>query len=177
MSIYWNNIIKKSFFVILVTLSIIGCSKNNQENSVLKEKEISINASERARENVDRGGGLLSGITKKQNTFDFSTSNPLWRATIESLDSIPLNTADYSGGVIITDWYSNGSNESIKINVNFVSDELKTSSIQINSFKKICKTVTECNVEKMNDTFNTQIKENIISKAININLKNQSKKN
>jgi hypothetical protein len=124
-----------------------------------------------------KGGGIFSGLGKKQNTFDFATSNVMWRAAISSFESIPLNTVDYSGGVIITDWYSNGSNENIKININFISDELKASSININSFKKICKTSTECSVQKMPSNFNNKIKENIISKAIDLNIKNQSKKN
>ncbi len=30
----------------------------------------------------------------------------LWRASLEILDFIPLTTVDYSGGIIITDWYN-----------------------------------------------------------------------
>ena len=178
-----SKIITKTLFrfisILVVLIAFNGCSKSDKKNNeIIGKKRVPINASERARRSVEeQGGGILSGIGKKQNTFDFSTSNVMWRAAISSFDSIPLNTVDYSGGVIITDWYSNGTNESIKINVNFVSDELKASSISINSFKKVCKTTTECTVQKMSNNFNDKIKENIISKAIDLNIKNQSKKN
>ena len=168
-----SNLLIKVMSVIIILFGFASCSKNNTSNKEITEKKrIPINASERAQKSVDESGGIFSGLGgKKKNTFDFSTSNVMWRAAISSFDSIPLNTADYSGGVIITDWYSNGSNESIKINVNFVSDELRATSININSFKKVCKTTTECSIEKMSDNFNDKIKKNIISKAIDLNIK------
>ena len=175
-----GNSLIKVVSVVIILISLASCTKGEKKNNeIIGKKRVPINTSERAQQSVDQGGGLLSGLGKKQNqnTFDFATSNVMWRAAISSFDSIPLNTVDYSGGIIITDWYSNGSNENIKININFVSDELKASSININSFKKICKTSTECNVQKMPSNFNNKIKENIISKAIDLNIKNQSKKN
>lgn len=164
--------------LLILSILLIGCSKKEaivaKDSNIVKKKRVEINASQRASEE----GGLLSGFGKQKNTtYDFSTSNPMWRAAISSFESIPLNTVDYSGGVIITDWYSNGSNENIKINVNFVSDELKASSIKVNSFKRICKTINECAVQKMSTNFDNQIKESIISKAIALNIKSQSKKN
>ena len=51
-------------------------------------------------------------------TFDFATSNELWRASLDTLDFMPLISADYGGGIIITDWYSeNKPNESIKVTI------------------------------------------------------------
>ena len=173
-----GNSLTKVVSVAIIIIGFASCTKGDKKNNeIIEKKRVPINSSERAQRNVDQGGGIFSGLGKKQNTFDFATSNVMWRAAISSFDSIPLNTVDYSGGVIITDWYSNGSNENIKININFISDELKASSININSFKKICKTSTECSVQKMPSNFNNKIKENIISKAIDLNIKNQSKKN
>jgi hypothetical protein len=175
-----SKILFKVISILVVLFAFVSCSKNEKKNNeIIGKKRIPINASERAQKKIDEeGGGILSGLgRKKQNTFDFSTSNVMWRAAISSFDSIPLNTVDYSGGIIITDWYSNGSNESIKININFVSDELKASSIKVSSFKKVCNTTTECSVEKMSNNFSDKIKKNIISKAIDLNIKNQSKKN
>ena len=62
---------------------------------------------ERARKNIREGKGLsLGNLGKKKTTYEFSTSNPMWRASLETLDFIPLSTVDYSGGMIITDWYT-----------------------------------------------------------------------
>ena len=73
----------------------------------------------RARKNVEEGRGfsvkrdMLGG---RKTTYEFSTSNPLWRATFDVIDFMPLVTVDYSGGMIVTDWYtdSNTSNDSLK---------------------------------------------------------------
>ena len=55
-----------------------------------------------------RGGG--------NTTYQFSSSNPMWRASLEILDFLPLTTVDYSGGIIITDWYGEeNENDAIKI--------------------------------------------------------------
>ena len=69
----------------------------------------------------------------KATNYQFSTSNPLWRASLELIDFIPLSTVDYSGGIIITDWYSDSSssNESIKITIRFLSNEIQTNSLKI----------------------------------------------
>ena len=50
---------------------------------------------------------------RKKTTFEFSTSNPMWRATFDVIDFMPFVTVDYAGGMIITDWYtdSNTSND------------------------------------------------------------------
>ena len=41
----------------------------------------------------------------------------MWRATLEILDFLPLANVDYSGGIITTDWYNEGtaSDESLKL--------------------------------------------------------------
>ena len=82
----------------------------------------------------EQGGIFNSKRTSRGGTtYDFATSNIIWRATLESLDFVPLQSANYSGGVLITDWYSNdiNSNESIKIEVRFLSDEASPNSLKI----------------------------------------------
>ena len=77
--------------------------KKGQEKMLKKDRGISLK-------------GLLGKVGGDTN-FEFSTSNPMWRASLEILDFY-LSTVDYSGGMIVTDWYSeNRSNESIKITV------------------------------------------------------------
>ena len=87
-------------------------------------RKISPNAEERVKQNIEEGRGFklgkLGGGAKGTN-FEFSSSNELWRASLDVLDFIPLTNVDYSGGVIITDWYNEGTStdEAIKITVRF----------------------------------------------------------
>ena len=88
---------------------------------------------DRARKNVEEGRGIsIGGGLKRGTNYEFSTANPMWRASLETLDFLPLTTVDYSGGMIITDWYSdNNFNESIKITVRFLSNEIATENLKI----------------------------------------------
>ena len=107
----FNSIFTKfiSIFFIFILLSKVDARKTPT------------NALERARKNIEEGRGTgLGGIIRGGKTnYEFSSSNPMWRASLELLDFLPLTTVDYSGGVIISDWYSDSakSNESIKISV------------------------------------------------------------
>ena len=62
----------------------------------------------RVKKNIEEGRGfkLIGGDKNKGGTFDFASSNELWRATLDTIDFMPLASANYSGGIIITDWYS-----------------------------------------------------------------------
>ena len=132
-------------------------------------RETPINAQEAARKNVNEGKGisvksLLGG--DKGGTFEFSSSNPLWRASLEILDFLPLTTVDYSGGVIITDWYSeNNDDESLKITIRFLSNEIKSNSVKIIVHKKNCKNSVNCSVAQFNSKINEQLLTSILKKA------------
>lgn len=110
-----------------------------------------INAQERARQAVEEGRGLgIKNILGGGNKgFEFSSSNPLWRASLETLDFIPLINVDYAGGIIITDWYSiESNNESLKISLQFLSNEIRSDSIKVNVYKKICRSNNNCVVKQ-----------------------------
>ena len=82
-----------------------NCSK--ESFTFPSAKDVPIDAKERVEKNIEEGRGFSLGtVGKRGGTFDFASSNELWRASIEILDFVPLTTADYSGGVIITDWYN-----------------------------------------------------------------------
>ena len=127
----------------------------------------------------DQGGGIFGAITqnRSQNTFEFSTSNVLWRATLKSLDFLPLLNADYSGGIIIYDWYSqtNNSKEQIKISVQFLSNELRSDSIKIIAHKKICETIERCSNSTIDQNFANSIKESIIISARSLKIEEAKK--
>ena len=153
---------------------IVSCSKDKEtDNSLFKKKRVPINASERAAKAVEKEGGLQESLFGKKNavtTYDFATSNSMWRASIELLKEIPLANVDYSGGVIVTDWYSKEGKESIKINITFSSNEVNISSLNVISFKKLCTSLNDCKIEKMENDFSSTIKNKIISKAREIEI-------
>jgi hypothetical protein len=167
----------KNIAFLLVMLTIISCSGNKEQKeneSVLKKKRFEPSIDVRIREEADKGGFVLGGKRSKGGSFDFATSNPLWKASLEVLDFIPLSNIDYAGGIIITDWYQSAtSDDSIKLTVRFLSDELKTTSIKVLAHKKKC-SGNNCAVTKMDDEFSDKIKNNILTKAREISL--QSKK-
>ena len=82
----------------------------------------------RVEKNIQEGRGmrLFGGDDKKGGTFDFASSNELWRASLDTIDFMPLASVNYGGGIIITDWYSDGSSdEAIKISIRFLTNEVR----------------------------------------------------
>ena len=135
-------------------------------------RERPVNAQERARQNVEQGKGVsINKMLKgRGNTnFQFSSSNPLWRASLETLDFLPMTTVDYAGGMIISDWYSDNtasSNESIKITIRFLSNEVGSNSLKIIVHKKICKTTSSCNTSILeNSAISQELITTIVRKA------------
>ena len=176
---FFSNFTKKTIFylgIILLFLNISGCGLYKRSDI----KDNPVNVKERARKNVAEGRSLsLSNIGKKGGgNFEFATANPLWRATLGTLDFIPIQSANYSGGILVTDWYSEKSNkDSIKIEVRFLSNELAVSSLRIISYKRTCIQMN-CEIRKSNEEFNQQIKSKILEEARRISLqdKKRSKK-
>ena len=145
-------------------LLVSNCSTSNKD-----EERLEPNVNVKTREFADKGGGILGDFNKKtsSNTFEFASSNILWRATLKSLDFLPLLNADYSGGVIIYDWYSQSNNpkEQIKISVRFVNNELRSDSIVVTAHKKICDSLDRCSNSTIDQNFSNSIKESIITSA------------
>jgi hypothetical protein len=155
-------------------------SQGNKTDEVIEKEKFEPSAYERAKTYADKNPiTLLGKDSKDKNTnFEFSTSNVLWRASLKTLDFIPLATVDYSGGIIITDWYSEGKSnkEQIKIQIRFFSTELRSESIQVISYKKICETNNECANIAGNENFNKEIKDLVINTARQIKIEENKKK-
>ena len=105
----------------------------------------------------------------------------MWRASLEVLDFIPLTTVDYSGGMIITDWYSEGlnsNNESLKITVRFLSNEIRSDSLKIIVHKKNCKTDLNCKISLLSQTSNikSELHSVILKKAALLDKKSKNPK-
>jgi len=155
--------------LIFLSLSLLtACAKNDPATG--EKIIIEPDASKKAREFAEKGGGLFGNINKAGSggtTYEFATSNILWRATLKSLDFLPLINADYSGGIIVYDWYSQSNNpkELFKITVQFLNNELRSDSIKIIAHKKICDHADRCSNSAIEQNFANSIKENIIASA------------
>ena len=125
----------------------------------------------RVKKNLEEGRGFrLSDSTKilgGSGTFDFASSNELWRASLDVIDFMPLSSVNYSGGIIITDWYSDeqGTNESIKISIRFLTNEIRSDALDIKIFYKKCTTVVSCRITEQDGNLKTELLKNILKQA------------
>ncbi len=159
---------EKKILLIFFLFLLSNCAEKIDPTTGEKVR-IEPNPQTKAKEFAEKGQGIFGDINNKKSsgtTFEFSTSNVLWRATLKSLDFLPLVNADYSGGIIVYDWYSsNSSNEQIKISVRFLSNELRSESIEIISHKKTCDQNNKCITEKLNNSLPADIKDKILLAA------------
>jgi len=142
-------------------------------------RKIPVQGKDRALKNIKEGRGLsLKGLGNRKTTYQFSSSNPMWRATLEILDFLPLSTVDYSGGVIISDWYGDQSNQNdaIKISVRFLSNEVQSNSLNIIVHKRSCTTITKCSVKKIKSKIEEELKISILKKAAILEKESKEKK-
>ena len=168
----------KYFLYLSLFLLLSFCSSPGVDpvtgKKILREPNIFKKVEDNAKEG--RGiikGGVLGG--SNQTTYNFGTSNVLWRSTLKTFDFMPLQTVDYSGGVIITDWYGNGNdNKQIKFTINFLSDKVSTESINVSGFVKECKQLN-CKTSKANPDTNSKIKMQILEYARKLSLEDLKK--
>ena len=159
----------------LITLQSCGIYKK------VNTREVSTNADERARKAISEGKGVnIRGLMGgEKNNFEFSSSNPLWRASLNAVNFIPLANVDYAGGVIITDWYSANKDNSdyIKINIQFLSNSIRSDSIKISIFKKSCSTDTRCVIFKDEKSkIKTELTKTILTRAATLEKEDKLKK-
>jgi hypothetical protein len=159
-------------FIITITLSLLLNSCNAFKPKMSSARDNPVKGTDRARKNIEQGKGVSIGnaIGKRGGTtYEFSTSNPMWRASLEILDFLPMNTVDYSGGMIISDWYTGeGSNDnsSIKISIRFMSNEVRSDSLKIIVHKKKCLQNNNCKVSLVeNSTISQELRVAILKKA------------
>lgn len=160
-----NKFLFKSLILIVFLFFLANCSalKPNSKN-----KDVPINALERARKNVEEGRGVsLGGLLNNKNTnYEFSTSNPLWRASLEIVDFLPLSVVDYAGGIIVSDWYyDNNPNEFIKITIRFLSNDVRSDSLQVIVHQKKCSLNNNCKINLVNSKIKEELISSILKKA------------
>ena len=156
------------FLILLILLN--GCGKNFFRGA--DARKVSPDPRERVQKNLEEGKGFRLNDTIKNRVgrggnFEFASSNELWRASLDIIEFMPLTSANYSGGIIITDWYSNNTdpNETIKITIRFLSNEIRSDAIDINVFYKKCDTENKCVVQKNNENIESELRREILKKA------------
>ena len=164
------RVLKKNLSILLsliILLTQTACE-------ALKPKKVSAkdfppDPRKRVEKNINEGKGFraMGGLSKGTN-YEFASANPLWRATLDTLDFMPLASANYSGGIVITDWYSenNSQNESVKISVRFLTNEIRSDALDINVYLKKCsENLTNCSISKNNNDLVADLNLSILKRA------------
>jgi hypothetical protein len=124
----------------------------------------------RVKKNMEDGKGfkLFDSERKVGTTYEFASSNELWRATLDTIDFMPLTTANYSGGIIVTDWYSDNQNlnENIKITVRFLTNEIRSDALDLKIFYRNCDSSNKCKIIEKKGNLSKELKKEILKKAV-----------
>jgi hypothetical protein len=159
----------KKFIISTIFISFLAFLLNSCGTGV-DARKFPPNPDLRVKKNLEEGRGfrLMDTIKKSGSTnYEFASSNEMWRASLDVLDFMPLTSVNYSGGIIITDWYSGNQqdNESIKISVRFLSNEIRSDALNIKIFTKKCETITNCKISESSGKLNTELKKKILKTA------------
>ena len=161
-----NSIFFKLYLLLFILVSTQSCNLYKPTNA----REVSANPEDRVKKNMEEGRGLrLSSLGKNNTNFQFASSNPMWRASLDVLDFAPLLNANYSGGIIITDWISSEdstANEFYKITIKFLSNEVRADALKIVLHEKNCNVNNLCKISKIkSNTVETEISRKILKVA------------
>ena len=162
----------QKIFYLIVILFLSSCGKDMF--TFPSAKDVPIDVNERVEKNIEEGRGISFGGPKRQGgVFDFASSNEMWRASIEVLDFVSFTNASYSGGIIITDWFSGNNKDEetrlreLKITVRFLSNEIRADGLKVIVHEKLCGSVdkNDCQIRKIESEITNQIKLAILKKA------------
>jgi len=178
-----NNLKKISFFFITIFIfnSISSCGMGKIWDPA-DARKVPANVNERVKQNLEQGKGIslakLRAGDSGGTNYQFASSNPVWRATLEILDFLPLANVDYSGGIITTDWYNEGtaSDESIKITIRFLTNEIRSDGLKIIVHKKRCNLTQICSVKKITSSLEQELRVAILKKAVIYDKESNTKK-
>ena len=162
-----SNFLKLLILFIIPLISLNSC---NGKLPGADARKYPADPKKRIEQNIAEGKSfkLFDSEKSRGGTFDFASSNELWRASLDVIDFMPLSSVNYSGGIIITDWYSDGNNqnESIKISIRFLTNEIRSDALDIKIFTRKCKNnLMNCSVVETNKVLITELKKEILKKA------------
>ena len=172
-----HNSLKYPLILIFVSIILSGCNGKLPGGDARKFPD---DPALRVKKNLEEGRGFrLNDVVKSQGgVFDFASSNELWRASLDTIDFMPLASANYSGGIIITDWYSSdiNSNESIKITIRFLTNEIRSDAVDIKIYNKICQNnILNCEIIETEGQLVAELKKKILKKAALYEKQNKDK--
>lgn len=161
------NKIKSLIIYLIFPIFLYSC---NGKLPGADARKIPYDPKERVKRNLEQGKGFRLDETfgkSKGGDFEFASSNPLWRASLDTIDFMPLALANYSGGILSTDWYSDGenTNEAIKITIRFLTNEVRSDALAIKIFYKKCKRVNICSVSEQTGNLKKELNKEILKKA------------
>ena len=157
---------KLSLFLLVILPLLTSCEALKYKK--VDARDVPTDPKERVKKNIEEGRGFrLMGGNTKGGVFEFASSNYLWRATLDTIDFMPLASANYSGGIVITDWYTedNVSKESIKISVRFLSNEIRADALDIKVFLRTCDQNLNCSINENQGRLQDELRANILRKA------------
>jgi len=171
-----NYIIKNTsifLFGILILSFLSSCGGIGKIWDPADARKVPANVNERVKKNLEEGKGFSLKKAQQEGggggrSYQFASSNPMWRATLDILDFLPLANVDYSGGIITTDWYNEGltTDESIKITVRFLTNEIRADGLKIVVHKKRCNVQQNCAVKKISSNLEHELRVAILKKAV-----------
>ena len=135
------------------------------------QRKVSWDPKERVKKNIEEGKSFKLFNAEKQlggaTNYEFASSNELWRATLDTIDFMPLTTANYSGGIIVTDWYSDNQNldENIKITIRFLTNEIRSDALDLKIFFRKCDSLNKCKIFEKEGNLSKELKKEILKKA------------
>ena len=167
----------KSFLLVFLAIPLFLVSCGGWNPTSVQDRPVDVD--ERVKQNIEEGKGFKLGDRRDSGLGSFASSNPLWRATLDTLNFMVLNSVDYGGGIIITDWYSENKNdEAIKVTIRFLSPEIRADGLEISIHQKKCEinNLSNCTVQKLNTKLTEEIKLAILKRAVQIDKKITEKK-
>jgi len=166
-----QNQTKKVTILLTLILSLFLSGCDTLKYKKVDAKDFPPDPRERVTKNIEEGRGfrVMDGLNNRGGgTFEFASSNPLWKATLDTIDFMPLVSANYSGGIIITDWYADNSvpNESMKLTIRFLTNEIRSDALDIKVFIKKCDAnLLNCSIFEKEGNLKSEISLNILKKA------------
>lgn len=159
----------KHFILLYLVVILNSCGLYKKTDA----RKTSVNVNDRIQKNIEEGRGIRFGNKNTNSgTFDFASSNELWRASVDTLDFVPLVNASYSGGIIITDWFNGGvknnqtDTRDLKITVKFLSNEIRSDALEIIIHERVCNELkTNCSTTLIENKISNEIKLAILKKA------------
>ena len=157
----------KTLLILQLIISLTSCGPLAYKKT--DARKVSTNPDERIKKNLEEGRGfrLFDSERKTGTNYEFASSNELWRATLDTIDFMPLTTANYSGGIIVTDWYSDNQNlnENLKITVRFLTNEIRSDALDLKIFYRNCNSSNQCKVTEKKGELSKELKRQILKKA------------